>query len=288
MLLHLVDGTYELFRAHHSRRPSRSAPDGMDVKAAYGTVRHLVHKLDDRTAGVTHVAVAFDNPIESFRNDLFAGYKDGSGIDEALRAQFDLVEQGVAALGVTVWSMDRHEADDALATAAVRFADEVDQVRILTSDKDLGQVVRGQRIVQVDEVRDRVLDEEGVVARMGVTPTSVPDYLALVGDTADGIPGVPGIGAKTAAALLARYGHVERIPTDHEDWDVGVRGAASIARALRDHAADVVLWKRLATLVTDVDLGCDLDDLRFEGPDRDALDAFAAAVGSQQLAAWRT
>ena len=287
MLLHLVDGTYELFRAHFSRRPSRSSPDGRDVKAAYGTVRQLVTLLDDRTAGVTHLAVAFDNPIESFRNRLFDGYKDGSGVDEALLAQFDLVEEGVRALGVTVWSMDEHEADDALASAAVRFADEVDQVRILTPDKDLAQVVRGDRIVQVDAARDREFDEQGVVERLGVPPTSVVDYLALVGDTADGIPGVPGIGAKTAATLLQAYGTVDAIPADPDEWSVPVRGAARVATALREHVEEVELWRRLATLVTDLDLGVDLADLRHDGPDRDALAAWAETVGSESLAGWR-
>lgn len=288
MALHLVDGTYELFRAHFSRRPARTDPSGVDVKAAYGTIRHVAQLLDDQTAGVTHIAVAFDNPIESFRNDLFAGYKDGSGVDEALLAQFDLVEEGVRALGVTVWSMQEHEADDALAAAAVRFADEVDQVRILTPDKDLAQVVRGTRIVQVDAMRDREFDEDGVVERLGVPPSAVVDYLALVGDTADGIPGVKGVGAKTASALLTHYGSIAAIPADHTQWEVAVRGAAGIAARLRDEAEDIELWRRLATLVTDIDLGCELEDLRHDGPDRDALRDWSQRVGSASLATWRT
>lgn len=287
MRLHLVDGTYELFRAHYSPGPSRTAPDGRDVKASIGMVRQLAALLDDEDEGVTHVAVAFDNPIESFRNDLFDGYKDGSEVEEALRAQFDLVEEGVRALGVTVWSMDEYEADDALATAAVRFADEVDQVRILTADKDLGQVVRDDRVVQVDRGRDREFDADGVLERLGVPPAAVVDHLALVGDSADGIPGVPGIGTKTSSVLLVRYGAIADIPDDPSTWDVQVRGAARIGEALREHAEEITLWRRLATLVTDVELGCELADLAWSGPDRSALQAWADEVGSESLATWR-
>lgn len=288
MRLHLVDGTYELFRAHYSPGPSRTAPDGRDVKAAVGTVRQVAGLLDDPDEQVTHIAVAFDNPIESFRNDLYEGYKDGSEVEEALRAQFDLVERGVAALGVTVWSMDEYEADDALGTAAVRFKDEVDQVRILTADKDLGQVVDGRRVVQVDRGRGREFDADGVLERLGVPPEAVVDHLALVGDSADGIPGVPGIGAKTSSVLLVRYGSIDDIPPDAGAWDVNVRGAARIAAALRDHAEELELWRRLATLVLDVDLPESLGDLRHEGPDRAALQAWADEVGSGSLGSWRT
>lgn len=286
MRLHLIDGTYELFRAHYSRGPSRTAPDGSDVKAAVGVVRQIAALLDDPDEHCTHVAAAFDNPIESFRNDLYDGYKDGSGVEEALKAQFDLVEEGVRALGVTVWSMDEHEADDALATAAVQFRDEVDEVRIMTADKDLGQVVGGN-VIQVDSVRDRVFDEGGVLERLGVPPEAVVDHLALVGDTADGIPGVPGIGAKTSSVLLVRYGSIAAIPTDHTEWDVKVRGAARISEALREHAEEVELWRELATLVTDVDLGCTLADLEHRGPNREALRAWAERVGSGSLGGWR-
>ena len=287
MRLHLVDGTYELFRAHYSPGPDRTAPDGRDVKASIGTVRQLAALLDDEQEAVTHLAVAFDNPIESFRNDLYEGYKDGADVEEALLAQFDLVEAGARALGVTVWSMAEHEADDALGTAAVRFKDQVDQVRVLTADKDLGQVVDGTRVVQVDRGRGREFDADGVRERLGVPPESVVDHLALVGDSADGIPGVPGIGAKTSAVLLGRYGRITDIPADATDWDVTVRGAARIAAALRDHADEVALWRRLAMLVLDVDLGCDLEDLRWQGPDRDALTTWAGEVGSTSLASWR-
>jgi 5'-3' exonuclease len=273
--LHLVDGTFELFRAHYSPGPTRTA-DGRDVKATVGVARSLVGLLGDRDEQVTHVAVAFDNPIESWRNDVFPDYKDGSGVEPELRAQFDLVEQAVAALGITVWSMERHEADDALATAAVRWADDVDQVRIMTPDKDLGQVVRGDRIVQVDRMRNRVFTHDGVVARLGVPPESVPDYLALVGDTADGIPGLPGWGAKSTATVLSRYGHLEAVPDDAEDWDVAVRGATRLARVLAEGREQAVLYRRLARLDLDVPLAEDLADLEHRGVPADAAEFFAA------------
>ena len=265
MRLHLVDGTYELFRAHYSRGPSRSDPQGRDVKATVGVVSGLLSLLGDTTEAVTHLAVAFDNPVESFRNRRFEGYKDSSGMDEALLAQFDPVEEAVAALGVTVWSMDEYEADDALATAALRWVDEVEQVRILTPDKDLGQAVIGDRVVQIDRSRSRELDEDGVVARLGVAPRSVPDLLSLVGDTADGIPGLPGFGAKTASTLLRRYHHLEDIPAAAEDWDVAVRGSRRLAQTLRERWEDALLYRDLATLRTDVALGGSLADLAWQG-----------------------
>ena len=268
MRLHLVDGTYELFRSHYSRRPSRTDPQGRDVKATVGLLDAVLSLLEDATEEVTHLAVAFDNPIESWRNERFPGYKDGSGVDPDLRAQFDLVEDAVAALGVVVWSMDTFEADDALATAAVRFADEVDQVRILTPDKDLGQVVAGDRIVQVDRMRGREFDASGVVARLGVPPASVPDMLALVGDTADGIPGLKGFGTTSTGTLLTRYGHLEEIPRDG-DWDVTVRGAANLARTLDEQFGDALLYRELATLSREVPLAEDLDDLAHAGVPRD-------------------
>ncbi len=287
MRLHLVDGTYELFRAHFSKRPSRTSPDGRDVKAAVGTVRSVAALLDDEAEACTHLAVAFDNPIESFRNELYDGYKDGSGTEEALLAQFDLVEEGVRALGVTVWSMDEVEADDALGTAAVKFVDQVEQVRILTPDKDLGQVVDGDRIVQVDRSREKFYDAAGVEARLGVPPSAVVDHLALVGDTADGIPGVPGIGAKTSAVLLQRYGSIAAIPDRASAWDVQVRGAERIAVALREHAEAIQLWRTLATLRLDVELPETLEQLRWTGVDRPALQAWAEGVGSASLGDWR-
>jgi 5'-3' exonuclease len=281
--LHLVDGTYELFRAHYSKRPDRTSPEGLDVKATVGVVSSLLQLLADPDEAVTHLAVAFDNPIESFRNERFAGYKDSSEVDPALLAQFDLVEDAVGAIGVTVWSMADHEADDAMATAAVRFVDGVDQVRILTPDKDLGQSVRGRRIVQVDRLRQREFDEDGVVERLGVRPASVPDLLALVGDTADGIPGLRGFGAKTAAVLLLRYGHLEDIPEDGGLWPDAIRGAARLATTLRDQRADAQLYRELATLVTDVPLDEELVDLAWHGVPRERFLAWCDAVGAETL-----
>lgn len=265
--LHLVDGTYELFRAHYGRQPDRVAPDGSDVKATRGILSSLLALLEDEQEAVTHLAVAFDNPIESFRNELWAGYKTSAGVDPALLAQFDLAEEAVAALGVTVWSMDLFEADDAMATAAVRWAPDVAQVRIMTPDKDLAQVVDGDHVVQVDRMRDRVFDVNGVVERLGVLPASVPDYLALVGDTADGIPGLKGFGAKGAAAVLTRYGRLEDIPVDG-DWDVAVRGAARLQQTFAAEREAAWRWRDLATLRLDVPLEESLTDLEWHGADR--------------------
>ena len=200
MRLHLVDGTYELFRAHYGRRPGHADPQGRDVKATVGLTASLLALLHDPGEQVTHLAIAFDNPVESFRNDLFAGYKTGEGLEQEILAQFDLAEEAAAALGIAVWSMARFEADDALATGAARFRDAVAQVRLLTPDKDLAQAVRGRQVVQVDRLREREIDEAAVRARRGVAPASIPDWLALVGDAQDGIPGIPGFGEKTAAA----------------------------------------------------------------------------------------
>ena len=279
MRLHLIDGTFELFRAHYAPRPGRTAPDGRDVKATVGVASSLLRLLDDPDEQATHLAVAFDNPVESFRNRLFDGYKTGEGMDPALAAQFGLVEEVTAALGIVVWSMDEYEADDALATAARRWRGDVDQVRILTPDKDLGQCVVGQRVVQVDRIRRRVIDEDGVRERNGVAPACIPDWLALVGDTADGIPGIPGFGAKTAATLLSHYGSVEAIPKDPSNWAVRVRGAARLATALNALREEASLYRTLATLVEDVPLAESLEDLHWQGADRAAVDDVSARIG---------
>ena len=223
--------------------------------------------------------MAFDNPIESFRNEMYYGYKTGAGMDPVLTDQFEIVEEAVRACGVTVWSMDRWEADDALATAAVRWRDDVDQVRIMTPDKDLGQVVEDDRVVQVDRIRSKVINEAGVFARNGVAPASIPDWLALVGDTVDGIPGVPGFGAKTASALLQRYGTVDQIPEDPADWDVKVRGAAKLGVTLAGMREEVALYRQLAVLVTDVPLEETLDDLCWRGAPRADFESVAARLG---------
>ena len=284
MRLHLVDGTFELFRAHFSKRPPHAAPDGRDVKATVGLVSSMLWLLRDPREAVTHVAVAFDNPIRSFRNDLFDAYKSDEGVPEVLRAQFDLAEEAVRAIGVVVWSMDRFEADDALATAAVRWRDEpgVEQVRILTPDKDLGQVVRGRDVVQVDRIRRREIDEAGVVAARGVPPSAVADFLALVGDTADGIPGVPGFGEKTAALLLRTFGRIEDIPDDARRWPAGVRGADRLAATLAGAREAALLYRRLATLTCDVPLAESLEDLRWRGVPTETHAAWRARLGLRE------
>ncbi|MCA9513417.1 MAG: flap endonuclease [Myxococcales bacterium] len=274
MRIHLVDGTWELFR-HYFGAPKASGPDGREVGAVRGLTRSLMALLAE--PDVTHVGVAFDHVIESFRNDLFAGYKTGDGIDPDLYGQFHLAEDAARALGVAVWAMVDFEADDALATAAARFADDaaVEQIVICTPDKDLGQCVRGERVVQLDRLQRKVYDEAGVVARLGVAPASVPDYLALVGDTADGIPGVPKWGPKSAATLLERWGTVDAIPADPAGWDVKVRGAAGLAETLAEHRGVVGLYKTLATLRTDAPVPETLDQLAWRGAHREAFEALA-------------
>src|SRR5262245_42051375 len=222
------------------------------MKGVVGLASSLLALLHDAQEAVTHIGVAFDNPIESFRKDLFDGYKTGEGMDPVLYAQFNPAEEAVRALGVTVWSMDRWEADDALATAARRFGDDFEQVRIMTPDKDLGQCIRGRHVVQIDRMRRKEIDEDALRKAWGVGPESIPDLLALTGDTADGIPGLPGIGEKTAAALLSRYLHIEHIPPDPAKWDARVRGAARIADTLASMQSEALLYRRLATLVSDV------------------------------------
>jgi 5'-3' exonuclease len=283
MRLHLVDGTWELFRAHFSKRPGHVDPEGRDRKATVGVVLSMLGLLHDAAESVTHLAVAFDNPIRSFRNDLFAGYKSDEGVPPELHAQFDPVEEAMRALGVTVWSMREHEADDALATAATRFAAAVEQVRILTPDKDLGQCLEGLRVVQVDRMRQRVIDEVALRERRGIAPASVPDFLALVGDDADGIPGIAGFGEKTAAALLARFGRLEDVPRDAAAWPPGIRGAPQLARELFARVEDAFLYRRLATLVRDVPLRETLDDLRWRGIPRLRLEAWCDALGARAL-----
>jgi 5'-3' exonuclease len=239
--------------------------------------------------GVSHVAIAFDHVIESFRNQLFDGYKTGEGVPEELMAQFPLAEQASRALGLVVWPMVEFEADDALATGAARFAAEpgVEQVVICTPDKDLAQCVRGRRVVCLDRRRRLVLDEEGVVAKFGVLPASIPDWLALVGDDSDGIPGVPRFGPKSAAAVLARYRRLEDIPDDAARWEVSLRGAEALAESLRGRRADAALYKRLATLREDVPLTETLDDLRWRGPREADLQAFCRELGDDEFRAPR-
>jgi 5'-3' exonuclease len=282
MKVHLVDGTYELFRSFFGAPPS-TAPDGREVGATKGILQSLWALL--RADGVTHVAAAFDQVIESFRNDLYPGYKTGEGIDPALWAQFPLAERASHALGIVTWPMVEFEADDALATAAARWADAdgVEQVVICSPDKDLAQCVRGDRVVCFDRRQQKLLDHMGVVTKFGVPPESIADYLALVGDTSDGYPGIARWGAKSAAALLARYEHVEQIPDDSGHWDVTVRGASALAGSLRGSRADAVLFKRLATLRTDAPLPETLDDLRWRGARREELLALCTEIGETDL-----
>ena len=277
--LHLVDGTFELFRAHYSKRPDRP------LKAALGLAEQMVTLVQDRDEAVTHVAIAFDNPIRSFRNELYAGYKTEEGVDPVLLAQFDAAEEACRAVGLTVWSMKEFEADDALATAAARFARQVEQVRILTPDKDLGQCLRGAQVVQVDVLRKRVIDEAALLERRGVRPASIPDFLALVGDDADGIPGLAGFGEKSAAAVLADFGHLEQIPLDAGRWPRGVRSADKLAATLAAGLSDALLYRTLATLREDVPLPESLEDLRFQGIPREPFERFCEAHGARELRA---
>jgi len=277
--LHLVDGTYELFRAYYGA-PSATA-NGREVGATRGILASLLSLL--REPDVTHVGCAFDHVIESFRNELYDGYKTGEGIDPDLFAQFPLAERACEALGIVCWRMIEFEADDALSTAAARFAPEVEQVVICSPDKDLTQCVHGRKVVCLDRMRRRVTDEDGVVERFGVPPASIPDYLALVGDSADGLPGVPRWGAKSTAAVLARYGHLEAIPDSQSDWDVKVRGAAALAENLSAHREDALLYRRLATLRTDVPLAETLDDLEWRGARRTALEALCGEIAERRL-----
>jgi len=281
--LHLVDGTYELFRAHFSKRPARTDPAGRDIKATVGLVSSLLALLDDEAEAVTHLGVAFDRPIESWRNEAFEGYKSSAGVDPALLAQLADAEVAVGTLGVHVWRCERVEADDQLASAAVRFAPEVAQVRILTPDKDLAQVVQGSRIVQVDRARGTVRDEDGVRERFGVSPAAIPDLLALVGDDADGIPGLPGIGAKTAATLLARYGDLETIPADPATWDVTVRGGQRIAATLAERREEALRYRELTRLATDLEPGVTLAGLAHGGVPRQPYLDWCDALGLGQL-----
>ena len=282
MRVHLVDGTYELFRAHYGAPPARGR-DGLEVGATRGLLRTLLALL--RTRDVTHVACAFDHVIESFRNDLYPGYKTGEGVPEELLAQFPLAERAAHALGVVVWPMVEMEADDALATAAARWADAegVEQVVICSPDKDLAQCVRGERVVCLDRRRQLVRDEAGVVARFGVAPASIPDWLALVGDSADGYPGIPGWGEKSAAALLARYRHLEAIPPDERAWDVDVRSEERLARSLRERREEAELYRLLARLRTDAPIEEALDDLRWRGARRSELLALGSEIGEEDV-----
>jgi len=273
--VHLVDATYELFRAWFAL-PSSKAPDGREVGATRGVLSTLLALL--REDGVTHVACATDSVVRSFRNELYAGYKTELGVPEDLLAQFPLVEQAMAALGLVVWPMIEFEADDALAAGAARFAGQAEQVVIASPDKDLAQCVRGQQVVLLDRRRKKVLDEAGVREKFGVAPRSIPDWLALVGDAADGYPGLPGWGERSAAAVLSRYGTIEAIPASAAQWGVAVRGAERLAATLAARRDEALLYKRLATLREDAPIRESLADLAWRGPGA-GLENFCARIG---------
>ena len=283
MRLHLVDGTYELFRAHFSPRPGHTDPSGRDRKATVGLVSSLLALLSDSQEKVTHLAVAFDNPIRSFRNDLFAGYKTEEGVPAELLEQFGPAEEATAACGIAVWSMRDFEADDALATGAARFSDAVEQVRILTPDKDLGQSVRGTHVVQVDRMRGKELDEQAVTALRGVPPALIPDWLALVGDDADGIPGLPGFGEKGAAAVLRAFGPLEAVPTDVKRWPRELRGRDRLAAVWAEQRNEAFLYRTLATLRLDAPVSGTLAELEHRGVPRERFLAWCDAVGARTL-----
>ena len=281
MQVHLIDGTYELFRYHFGKNSSHVNAAGLEVGATRGVVGSCLALLE---GGATHIGVATDHVIESFRNELWPGYKTSDGMPPELLAQFDLVEDALRAAGFVVWPMVEFEADDALGAAAVVCAADptVDQVVICTPDKDLGQCVVGDRIVQLDRRQEIWRNADGVVEKFGVPPESIPDYLALVGDSADGFPGLPGWGAKSAAAVLARYGHLEDVPASADDWDVAVRGAAKLASALNEQRELALLFRTIATIRTDAPTVASADELRWSGPTA-ALPAIAAVLEAPAL-----
>jgi 5'-3' exonuclease len=279
MQVHLVDATYELFRAHFSPRPPVRGRDGIVLSGVSGLVEQLCYLV--REQGATHVGCATDQVVRSFRNDLYAGYKSEEGMDPAVLAQFPIAEAAIEALGLALWPMVEYEADDAIAAAAERFAADprVERVLICSADKDMAQCVRGERVVLWDRRRDLVYDDAGVRAKWGVAPASVPDRLALVGDASDGFPGLPGWGDKSASAVLARYGHLEDVPANGSEWAVpGLRNPVGLAATLRDRMDEALLYRDLARLRTCGDgvpiPQADVDELRWEGADRARWEAF--------------
>ena len=277
MNLHLLDGTYELFRAHFGRKDTIVSADGDDIRATIGVVDSTLQLL--REPGVTHLAASFDTVIESFRNLMFPAYKSSAGMEEILLRQFPWVEDALEAIGVVVWRNIEFEADDALATAAVRWVDDVDRVVICTPDKDLCQAVIGDKIVTYNRRERKMIDEDGVVEKFGIHPESIPDYLALVGDTADGVPGLPGWGAKSAATVLARYPRLEMIPASPAEWGVSVRSAEKLAATLVAAMDDALLFRELTTLRLDVPLSESLEDLEWKGVPEARFKEFCARFG---------
>jgi len=279
MIVHLLDGTYELFRQFYGiRRAKKGDPK---FGAVGGVLRQVLQMME---GGATHIGVATDHVIESFRNELWDGYKTGAGIEPALWAQFHPLEEALHAMGVVVWPMVELEADDALASAAAIAArdDAVEKVCIWTPDKDLAQCVVAERVVQVDQKSGKIRDAAGVQQKFGVMPESIPDYLALVGDAADGYPGLPGFGAKSSAAILSRFGHIESIPADGAEWRVNVMGCGRLAGVLNDQRDRAMLFRTLATLRSDADLFDDVDELRWRGAGS-GFARVAEAIGAPEL-----
>ena len=277
MRLHLLDGTYELFRAHFGRKDTVLGPDGTDIRATLGILESTLALL--REPGVTHLAASFDTVIESFRNDMFEGYKSSVGMDSELLSQFPLAERAMEAIGVVVWQNYEFEADDSLAAAAIRWVDDVDQVVIATPDKDLTQVVVADRIVTYNRREQKMINEDGVVEKFGVRPESIPDYLALVGDTADGVPGLPGWGAKSSSSVLFRFPRLELIPQNPEDWGVKVGSSEKLALTLNEMQEEVYLYRELTTLRLDVSFKESLSDLEWLGVPRLEFKEFCGEMG---------
>jgi 5'-3' exonuclease len=275
--LHLLDGTYELFRAHFGRKDTVTAPDGHDIRATLGILESTLSLL--REPGVTHLAASFDTVIESFRNEMFPMYKSSAGMEEELLRQFPFAEQALEAIGVVVWRNIEFEADDALAAAAVRWVDDVEQVVICSPDKDMSQIVVSDRIVTYNRREQKLIDEDGVVEKFGVHPESIPDYLALVGDTADGVPGLPGWGAKSSSTVLAKFPRLELIPADPADWGVKVRGADKLAATLAQHQEEAYLYRELTTLRLDVPIEGSLEELEWRGVPKRPFHDFCARWG---------
>ena len=280
MQVHLVDGTYELFR-HHFALPLHVNGDGLEVAATRGVLGSMLMLLEE---GATHVGVATDRTVESFRNELWDGYKTGDELDPELGDQFPVLDEVLEAAGFAVFPMIEHEADDGLGSAAaIAAADRrVEQVIICTPDKDLGQCVGG-KIVQYDRRKQLLIDRDGVIEKFGVPPESIPDYLGLMGDTADGFPGLPGWGAKSASTVLARYGRIEDIPLDAADWDITVRGAAKLADTLREQLDLALLFRRIATIAYDAPTIGSVDELRWTGPSHDVADVLARIDATRML-----
>ena len=280
--VYLVDGTYELFRAYFAL-PALESPAGRPVGAVHGLIQSLLRLIRDN--GVTHIGCAFDSVIPSFRNDLFPGYKTGEATPPELLAQFELAERAAVALGIRVWPMVEFEADDAIAAAAqqLRVNPAVERIIICSPDKDLAQLVEGERVICLDRRRGEAINETDVIAKYGVAPQSIPDLLALTGDTADGIPGLPRWGAKSSAAVLSRYGHLEDIPTN-APWDVPVRGAAALQGILSQEYGNALLYRQLATLRLDAPIDAAPDAVRWRGANRAEYEALCRELGSERLA----